>query len=98
MPPRPLTASVFLFESSSVVAHATCPSDNEMRRFRQIYGVTPNNCAIFWRRKFPTFSILTHHKQLLWALRSLKSYRTEAVNTDAEACTEKTIEHGVGKF
>lgn len=91
MAPQILTESVFLSEFSSALVDETSPSETELRRFRQIYGVTPNICTILWRKLHPKFSASTCPKHLLWALRFLKCYGTEEINADAEGCTEKTF-------
>lgn len=91
MLPRSLTPSVTLSKSLSVVSIATCPSENETRGSRQVYGVNPNICDILSRRIFQRFTCSTHPKHSFWALRFLMPYGSKAVYVDEERCTEKTF-------
>lgn len=91
MPQGSLTASRFLSGSSPAVANAACPSRNELKRFKHIYGITPTLCSFLWKRLFPKLSSSKPVKHSLWVLQFLKSYGTEAISARAEGCTEKTF-------
>ena len=61
------------------------------RRFRGIFGVSPETCASLWNligEKAPSGSVPVH---LLWALLFLKSYSTEHVNSVIAGVDEKTF-------
>ena len=68
--------------SSSIVAD---------RRFRGMFGVSPETCASLWNmigENAPSRSFPTH---LLWALLFLKCYATEHVNSVVAGVDEKTF-------
>lgn len=62
-----------------------------MRRFKSFFGVTPNVCAIIWKKikkDAPTNSAPMH---LLWCLNFLKQYSNEHTRRALLDVDEKTI-------
>ena len=90
MPRRHISYQEFLACSISEPSETNHPSITQLRRFRQLHGVPPSICCTLWRRIWPQLSPFTKPKHLLWALRFLKSYNTEAVNADVFNVTETT--------
>lgn len=69
-----------------------------MRRYKAMFGVTPNVCHIIWKLiqpNLPKGSVPIH---LLWALYFLKNYNSEEVNRVVLRADEKTIRKWVWVF
>lgn len=79
--------------------HNLCNSERVgMRRYKAMFGVTPNVCHIIWKliqSRLPEGNTPTH---LLWTLYFLKNYNTEEVNRAVFHADEKTIRKWVWVF
>lgn len=70
---------------------ATQKPSTKARRFKSFFGVTPNVCAIVWRKIHSEAPIGFEPKHLLWGLNFLKQYTVEENRHSTLRADEKTI-------
>ena len=94
-----LSPEAFMVAASKMLRRPRSCADTVMqRRFRGMFGVSPNVCAAIWRslaNEMPTGASPTH---LLWILLFLKTYGTEHVNSAIAGVDEKTFRKCTWKF